>query len=156
MDPDSVFLARLRPGSVSAPRHGELLLICSAEMATMRLHPLFYRSTLHPIGRSTSERPRPLSSYSPPGLSLKVTTPADAEASLTIFWANLFASLRCPSRKWGKAIGPACSVLQKCACDWLLDAILHKTRAHRNHPPPHRITLRQRVQSDGAGWSARV
>lgn len=82
-------------------------------MATMRLHPFFYTPTVSLIGRTTSERPRLVSSYSLFAPSVKVTTPLYSDASLTIFRANLFASCCCPSRKLRNTIGRDCLVSLK-------------------------------------------
>lgn len=84
MDPDSVFSytqtrIRLQSSDLSVPRHGALFQICFAEMATMRLHPAFYRPVAKPIGHTTPKRPRPLDFYWLFTTSVKMTTPLDTE-----------------------------------------------------------------------------
>lgn len=111
MDPDSVFSytqtrIRLQSSDLSVPRHGALFQICFAEMATMRLHPAFYRPVAKPIGHATPKRPRPLDFYWLFTTSVKMTTPLDTETLQPAIHVSLFARFSCPSNKLHNTIGP--------------------------------------------------
>lgn len=102
-------------------------------MATLRLHPCFYRPTTPPIGQSTTASPCPLKPHWSLRVSVKVAPPLIPDSELAIFRANLLHPCSCQSRKRHNAIGQLYSVLYIAACDWLRHIILHRKPGQRSH-----------------------
>lgn len=125
-------------------------------MATMRLHPCIYRPTIHPIGQTTS-------TVHALGVSICYFRCRSKPAHPSVLWLPC-QSFRTTYSQASAVRQGNCTLLlaqpiqyyRSTVCNWFLNIILHKMRAHRGHPPPYHITLRQRVQSDNRDWSIRL